>query len=191
MSDATHTVRLHRVLRAPAERVYRAFLDPDAMAKWLPPHGFTGTVHQSDARVGGSYRMSFTNFSSGTTHSFGGTSGSSTRTNSRLRTCPGRCTSRSRYARSPVARIWPSCRKACQRRFPSRCAISDGRSRCGNWPTSSKRRFPTARSAAAQRWLAYVCPGGCSEQSGGKPCHRILYARVYLCRPYAEPLPVT
>ena len=48
-----------------------------------------------------------------------------------------------------------------------------------------------ARSAAAQRWLAHVCPGGCSEQSGGKPCHRILYARVYLCRPYAEPLPVT
>ena len=73
MSDSTHTVRLHRVLRAPAERVYRAFLDPDAMAKWLPPHGFTGKVHQSDARVGGGYRMSFTNFSSGKTHVFGGT----------------------------------------------------------------------------------------------------------------------
>jgi len=72
MSDATHTVCLHRVLRAPVERVYRAFLDPDAMAKWLPPHGFTGKVHQSDARVGGGYRMSFTNFSSGTTHFFGG-----------------------------------------------------------------------------------------------------------------------
>ena len=52
MADSTHTVRLHRVLRAPAERVYRAFLDPDALAKWLPPHGFTGKVHQSDARVG-------------------------------------------------------------------------------------------------------------------------------------------
>ena len=73
MSDSTHTVRLHRVLRAPAERVYRAFLDPDAMAKWLPPHGFTGKVHQSDARVGGGYRMSFANFSSGKTHFFGGT----------------------------------------------------------------------------------------------------------------------
>jgi uncharacterized protein YndB with AHSA1/START domain len=73
MSDATHTVRLHRVLRAPAERVYRAFLDPDAMAKWLPPHGFTAKVHQMDARVGGGYRMSFANFSSGTTHVFGGT----------------------------------------------------------------------------------------------------------------------
>ncbi len=66
------TVTLHRVLRAPAERIYRAFLDPDAMAKWLPPHGFTGKVHHLDARVGGSYRMSFTNFSSGSTHAFGG-----------------------------------------------------------------------------------------------------------------------
>ena len=68
----THTVRLHRVLRAPPERVYRAFLDPDAMAKWLPPHGFTGHVHHLDARVGGSYRMSFTNFTTGQTHAFGG-----------------------------------------------------------------------------------------------------------------------
>lgn len=68
----SNTVRLHRVVRAPAERVYRAFLDPDAMAKWLPPHGFTGRVHQIDARVGGGYRMSFTNFGTGTTHAFGG-----------------------------------------------------------------------------------------------------------------------
>jgi uncharacterized protein YndB with AHSA1/START domain len=70
--DQTSTARLHRVLRAPPERVYRAFLDPDAMAKWLPPHGFTGKVHQMDARVGGSYRMSFTNFGTGKSHSFGG-----------------------------------------------------------------------------------------------------------------------
>ncbi len=69
---ATGTVRLHRVLTTPPERVYRAFLDPDAMAKWLPPHGFTGHVHQIDARVGGRYRMSFTNFSSGHSHAFGG-----------------------------------------------------------------------------------------------------------------------
>ena len=68
----SNIVRLHRVLRAPAERVYRAYLDPDAMAKWLPPNGFTGKVHQIDARVGGSYRMSFTNFNSGHSHSFGG-----------------------------------------------------------------------------------------------------------------------
>jgi len=66
------TVRLHRVLRAAPERVYRAFLDSDAMAKWLPPDGFTGKVHQMDARVGGAWRMSFTNFASGHSHSFGG-----------------------------------------------------------------------------------------------------------------------
>ncbi len=65
-------IRLHRVLRAPAERIYRAFLDPDAMAKWLPPNGFTGKVHRMDARVGGSYKMSFTNFTTGSSHSFGG-----------------------------------------------------------------------------------------------------------------------
>jgi len=69
----THTLRLHRVLRAPPERVYRAFLDADALAKWLPPNGFTCKVHQHDPQVGGSYRMSFINFSSGNSHSFGGT----------------------------------------------------------------------------------------------------------------------
>jgi uncharacterized protein YndB with AHSA1/START domain len=68
----TGTVRLHRVLTAPPERVYRAFLDPAAMAKWLPPHGFTCQVQHLDARVGGSYKASFTNFSSGKSHSFGG-----------------------------------------------------------------------------------------------------------------------
>jgi uncharacterized protein YndB with AHSA1/START domain len=72
MNMATGTVRLHRVLRSKPERVYRAFLDADAMAKWLPPNGFTGKVHELDARVGGRYRMSFTNFTSGTSHSFGG-----------------------------------------------------------------------------------------------------------------------
>jgi uncharacterized protein YndB with AHSA1/START domain len=69
----TGTVRLHRVLKAPPDRVYRAFLDPDAKTKWLPPHGFTGKVHHTDARVGGGYKMSFTNFSTGKSHSFGGT----------------------------------------------------------------------------------------------------------------------
>jgi len=67
-----NTIRLHRVFHATPERIYRAFLDPDAMAKWLPPNGFTGKVHHVDARVGGTYRMSFTNFSSGHSHSFGG-----------------------------------------------------------------------------------------------------------------------
>ena len=68
----TGTVRLHRVLRAPAERVYRAFLDADAMAKWLPPHGFTCKVHHMEAKVGGTFRMSFSNFNTGNGHSFGG-----------------------------------------------------------------------------------------------------------------------
>jgi uncharacterized protein YndB with AHSA1/START domain len=66
------TVKLHRVFRSTPERVYKAFIDPDAMAKWLPPNGFTGRVHEMDARVGGSYKMSFTNFSTGSSHSFGG-----------------------------------------------------------------------------------------------------------------------
>ena len=69
---STNTVRLHRVLRSKPERVYRAFLDADAMVKWLPPNGFTGKVHELDAKVGGRYRMSFTNFTSGGSHSFGG-----------------------------------------------------------------------------------------------------------------------
>jgi len=67
-----NTIRLHRVLRANPRRVYRAFLDPEAMAKWLPPHGFTGKVHHIDARVGGTYKMSFTNLNSGKSHAFGG-----------------------------------------------------------------------------------------------------------------------
>jgi uncharacterized protein YndB with AHSA1/START domain len=69
---ATGTVRLHRVLRAKPERVYRAFLEADAMCKWIPPYGFTCTVHQMDAKVGGAFRMSFRNFSTGSEHSFGG-----------------------------------------------------------------------------------------------------------------------
>jgi len=69
---ATNTVRLHRVLRADPERIYRAFLDADAMAKWLPPYGFTCKVHHMDAKVGGTFRMSFTNFGTGNGHSFGG-----------------------------------------------------------------------------------------------------------------------
>jgi uncharacterized protein YndB with AHSA1/START domain len=70
---ATSTIRLHRVLKAKPERVYRAFLNPEAMAKWLPPYGFTGQVHEMKAEVGGKYRMSFTNFTTGNAHAFGGT----------------------------------------------------------------------------------------------------------------------
>src|SRR5436190_20045566 len=69
---STNTIRHHRVLRAAPEKIYRAFLDADAMAKWLPPNGFTGKVHQMDAKVGGGYKMSFTNFTTGSSHSFGG-----------------------------------------------------------------------------------------------------------------------
>jgi len=72
-TNNTNTVRLHRVLRATPERVYRAFLDADAKAKWLPPNGFTGKVHHNDVKVGGTYRMSFTNFTTGSSHTFGGT----------------------------------------------------------------------------------------------------------------------
>ena len=70
--NPTGTVRLHRVLRAPPQRVYKAFIDPDALVKWMAPHGFTAKVHSMDARVGGGYKMSFTNFSTGSSHSFGG-----------------------------------------------------------------------------------------------------------------------
>jgi uncharacterized protein YndB with AHSA1/START domain len=69
---STNTIRLHRVIRATPERIYRAFLDAEAMAKWLPPNGFTGKVHHLEAKVGGTFKMSFTNFSSGSSHSFGG-----------------------------------------------------------------------------------------------------------------------
>ena len=69
---STGTVRLHRVLKAPPERVYRAFLDPDAIAKWLPPHGFTGKVHHLEAKTAGTFKMSFTNLGTGHSHSFGG-----------------------------------------------------------------------------------------------------------------------
>ena len=69
---STNAIRLHRVLRATSQRIYRAFLNADAMTKWLPPNGFTGKIHQLDAKVGGTYKMSFTNFSSGHSHSFGG-----------------------------------------------------------------------------------------------------------------------
>jgi uncharacterized protein YndB with AHSA1/START domain len=69
---STNTIRLHRVIRATPEKIYKAFLDADAMAKWLPPNGFTGKVHHLEAKVGGTYKMSFTNFSTGSSHSFGG-----------------------------------------------------------------------------------------------------------------------
>src|SRR5205823_12528686 len=93
--NTTNTIRLHRVLHAAPDKVYRAFLDPDAMAKWLPLHGFTGKVHQMDAKVGRDYKMSFTNFTTGKSHCFGGKYLEQTpyerirsRTNSMTRICP-------------------------------------------------------------------------------------------------------
>ena len=93
-----NTIRLHRVLRATPEKIYKAFLDPDAMAKWLPPNGFTAKVHKMDAKVGGTYKMSFTNFTTGKSHSFGGTyvqltrtKGFATPTNSTTRIYPAKC----------------------------------------------------------------------------------------------------
>ena len=69
---STHTIHLHRVVRSTPEKIYRAFLDGDAMCKWIPPHGFTGKIHHQDAKVGGTFKMSFTNFTTGHSHSFGG-----------------------------------------------------------------------------------------------------------------------
>ena len=93
----TNTIKLHRVLPAPPERVYRAFLDAAALVKWMPPHGYTAKVHQLEAKVGGTYKMSFTNFGTGNSHSFGGeyrelvpSSASATRTASTTRTFPER-----------------------------------------------------------------------------------------------------
>ena len=107
VAPATGTVRLHRFFKAPPERVYKAFLDPDAMVKWLPPHGFTGKVHRMDATVGGGYKMSFTNFGAGQTHSSAAPtsnsrpiSASATRTSSTIPTCLARCKSPSSSRRS-------------------------------------------------------------------------------------------
>ena len=107
----TNTIRLHRIIRATPEKIYRAFLDADAKAKWLPPNGFTGKVHHLDAKVGGTYKMSFTNFTTGKSHSFGGKylelvphERIRYTTNSTIRTCRARCRSRSTSRRSPSGR---------------------------------------------------------------------------------------
>jgi uncharacterized protein YndB with AHSA1/START domain len=105
----SNTVRFHRVLRAAPEKVYRAFVDADAMAKWLPPNGFTGKVHHMDAKVGGTHRMSFTNFTTGRSHAFGGEflelvphERIRYRTGSMIRTSPATCRRRSPCRRSPA-----------------------------------------------------------------------------------------
>lgn len=116
------TIRLHRVLRANPERVYRAFLNPEAMAKWLPPHGFTGAVHEMNAEVGGTYKMSFTNFSSGNSHSFGGEYVELAPSEKIVYTdrfddpnLPGEMRTTVTLKPSRAAPTSPSCRKGCRR----------------------------------------------------------------------------
>ena len=155
----TGTVKLHRVLRAPPERVYRAYLDADAMAKWLPPNGFTGKVHQMDAKVGGTYKMSFTNFSTGQSDSFGGKY-LELIPNERIRhtdrfddpNLPGEMqTTVSISGRCRRNRV--EYRAGRNPRSPSRRrpAISAGRSRSRCLRSSSKRRFRDDRSTLLRR----------------------------------------
>ena len=122
-----NTVQFHRVLRATPERVYRAFLDPDAMAKWLPPNGFTGKVHHMDARVGGTYKMSFTNFTSGKSHSFGG---------EYLELVPTRTPSLDR----PVRRSEPAGRDDSDRELEEGLRRDGGEHRAGGHSRTSSRR---------------------------------------------------
>jgi uncharacterized protein YndB with AHSA1/START domain len=134
--SSAKTIRLHRVLRATPEKVYRAFLDADAMAKWLPPNGFTGKVHHLEAKVGGTYKMSFTNFTTGKSHTFGGTY-LELKANERIRytdkfdapNLPGEM--------QTMVSLNPVCcgtelsitQEGCPRPFPSKRAIWAGRNR--------------------------------------------------------------
>jgi uncharacterized protein YndB with AHSA1/START domain len=125
-----HTVQFQRVFRAPAQRVFCAFIDPDAMAKWLPPHGFTGRVHEMDARVGGVYRMSFTNLSNGQSHSFGGKF---------LEFRPAELLSHT--DRFDAADL-PGEMVTTIRFFPPRPVVWVGRSLCNCWLYWSRPKFP-------------------------------------------------
>ena len=157
-------VRLHRVLRATPEKVYRAFLDAGAMAKWLPPYGFTCAVHHMDPRVGGTFRMSFHNFSTGHGHAFGGEY-LELAPNERIRytdkfddpNLPGQMevevslkpvVSQCNCALSPAVQNSALLRKAFQRPFRLRCVTSAGRSRWRSSPHSSSRTSPVERSDA-------------------------------------------
>src|SRR5437879_667574 len=144
--STTNSIRLHRVRRAAPDKVYRAFLDPDAMAKWLPPNGFTGKVHQMDAKVGGAYKMSFTNFTTGKSHSFGGKYLELT-PHERIRytdkfddpNLPGEM-------QTTITLNKVSCgtelnRKACLAPYQRRRAISAGKSRSFFYRSSSKPTF--------------------------------------------------
>ena len=171
--SATGTVRLHRVLKAPPQRIYKAFLDPAAMAKWLPPHGFTGT----GPRDGCPRRRLVQDVVHELRHgqkplvrrhlrrADAATSASATSTNSTIRTCPAKCTSPSRSARSPAARNCPSSRKASPPPSPPNSATSAGRNRSRFWPTSSNPKFPTERN---RNHLRSFRRGACTALQGGE-----------------------
>ena len=129
------------------EKVYRAFLEADALAKWLPPNGFAGTVHHLEPKVGGTYKMSFRNFTTGHSHSFGGESSSSCRVNacatptsSTIRTCPGEMQVTVTLKKVPVGTEVNIVQAGIPTPFPPRLVISAGRSRCETWRSSSSPR---------------------------------------------------
>jgi uncharacterized protein YndB with AHSA1/START domain len=168
---ASNTVRLHRVLRAPAERIYRAFLDPAAYAKWLPPNGFTCTVHQLDARVGGTYRASFTNFSTGSSHSFGGKYLELV-PNERIRhddqfedpNLPGTMIATITFKPVLVGPKSTSSRRAFPTRSPSRPATSAGRNRWCCWASWSKPRSRTELTGFFGEMTPALCLDGLSAR---------------------------
>ena len=154
------TVRLHRVLTTKPDKVYRAFIEADAMAKWLPPNGFTCTVHQLDAKVGGTHRMSFRNFTTGASHSFGGkylelVPGERLRYTDKFDdpNLPGEMQVTVTLKRSPSAPRSTSCRKASPTPFRRKRAISAGRSRCETSPASSSPK--SINSVSSERRAQY------------------------------------
>ena len=145
--NETNTIRLHRVLRATPERVYRAFLDPEAKVKWLPPHGFTAKVHHLDAKVGGTYKMSFTNFTTGKSHTFGGTYVELT-PHERIR-----YTDREKSDRAWDDRIWPA------RWFPPDVANAMKERRIHHEDAKARRRKDGRRSCGRYDWIKIQATG--------------------------------
>jgi uncharacterized protein YndB with AHSA1/START domain len=145
---SANTIRLHRVLRATPEKVYRAFLDGDALSKWLPPNGFTGKVHQLDAKVGGSYKMSFTNFSTGKSHSFGGEY-LELAPHERIRytdrfddpNLPGEMQTTITLKKVSCGTEVNIVQEGCRRSFPPRLVTSAGRNRSFSYRNSSSPKF--------------------------------------------------
>ncbi len=144
---STNTIRLHRVLRATPERIYRAFLDPDAKVKWLPPNGFTGKVHHLEAKVGGTYKMSFTNFTTGSSHSFGGEYRELT-PHERIRytdkfddpNLPGEMETTIDLAKVSCGTELTIVQEGVPAVIPAEAATSAGRSRSSSSPSSSRLR---------------------------------------------------